>query len=38
MKLRGIEDPCSNTITCVSGWVFLNSKSMKSEFFSHLKI
>jgi GTP cyclohydrolase I len=19
MKLRGIEDPCSNTITCVSG-------------------
>ena len=38
MKLRGVEDPCSSTVTCVADWVFMENWSARSEFFNHLKI
>lgn len=38
MKLRWVEDPCSNTITCLASWIFMNEWNARNEFFNHLKI
>ena len=40
MKLRGVEDPCSGTTTCIAGWVFGITWNWmaRSEFFDHLKL
>lgn len=37
MKLRWVEDPCSNTVTCIAGGVF-EKWEPRDEFFNHLKI
>lgn len=38
MKLRGIKDTWSNTITCIADWVFMEQWIARSDFFDHLKI
>jgi len=38
MKLRWVEDPCSNTVTCIADWVFMDNSTARNEFFNHLKI
>ena len=38
MKLRWVEEPCSNTITCIADWVFMQEWNAREEFFNHLKI
>jgi len=38
MKLRWVEEKCSNTVTCIAGWVFMKNWTARDEFFNHLKI
>lgn len=37
MKLRGVEEPCSSTITSKVGWLFMHGEKARDEFFQLLK-